>query len=58
MNIKQLDKLVRNIFLYSEGKASSFGQMIITIPEYKKAIRTKFAVKANFNYSFKTRSKI
>jgi hypothetical protein len=58
MNIKQLNKLVRNILLYSEVKVTSFGQIIITIQDYKKAIRANFAVKANFNYSFKTKSKI
>lgn len=58
MNIKQLNKLVRNILLYSEVKVTSFGQIIITIQDYKKAIQANFAVKANFNYSFKTKSKI
>ncbi|MFT7109574.1 MAG: hypothetical protein ACI843_001236 [Psychrobacter glaciei] len=58
MNIIQLDKLVQNIFLYSEAQASGFGQIIIAIQEFKKAIRANFAVKANFNYYFKARSKI
>jgi hypothetical protein len=58
MNIIQLDKLVRNIFLYSEAQASGFGQMIIARQEFKKAIRANFSFKANFNYSFKVRSKI
>ena len=52
MNIIQLDKLVRNIALYSEVQASGFGQMIIAIQEFKRAIQ------ANFNYSFKAWSKI
>jgi hypothetical protein len=58
MNIIQLDKLVRNIFSYSEVQSSGFGQMTIAIQAFKKAIRANFAVKANFNYSFKERSKI
>jgi hypothetical protein len=52
MNIIQLDKLVRNIFSYSEVQASGFGQMTIAIQEFKKAIQ------ANFNNFFKERSKI
>jgi len=58
MNIIQLDKLVRNILLYSEVQASGFGQMIIAIREFKKAIRANFAVIANFNFYFKAGSKI
>jgi hypothetical protein len=58
MSIIQLDKLVRNIFSYSEVQASGFGHMTIAIQEFKKAIRANFAVKANFNYSFKARSNI
>ncbi|MFT5923930.1 MAG: hypothetical protein ACI9LE_000922 [Paraglaciecola sp.] len=58
MNIIQLDKLVRNIVLYSEVQASGFGQMIIVIQEFKQAIQANFALKANFNYSFKAWSKI
>jgi hypothetical protein len=58
MNIIQLGKLVRNISLYSEVQANGFSQMIIAVQEFKKAIQANFAVIANFNYSFKARSKI
>jgi hypothetical protein len=56
MNIIQLDKLVRNTFSFSDVQTSGFGQMNIAIQEFKKAIRSNFAVKANFNYFFKARS--
>ncbi|MFT6733310.1 MAG: hypothetical protein ACJAS9_001495 [Polaribacter sp.] len=58
MSIIKLDNLVRNIFSYSELQASGFGQMTIAIQAFKKAIQANFAVKANFNNSFKERSKI
>jgi hypothetical protein len=57
MNIIQLDKLVKKVLSYSEVHASGLGQMIIAIKKLKKAIRASFAVKANFNYFLKARSK-
>jgi hypothetical protein len=58
MNIIQLDKLVRNTFSFSDVQTSGFGQTNIAIQEFKKAIRSNFAVKANFNCFFKARSKV
>jgi hypothetical protein len=58
MGIIQLDKLIRNIFSYSEVQASGFGQMTIAIQMFKKAMRANFAVKANFNNSFQERRRI
>jgi hypothetical protein len=58
MNIIQLDKQVKKISSYSEVHAGGLGQMIIAIQKLKKAIRANFAVKANFNYFLKARSKI
>jgi hypothetical protein len=58
MSIKQLDKLVRNIFSYSEVQASGFGQVNTAIQAFKKVKKASFAVKANLNYYFKARNKI
>jgi hypothetical protein len=58
MNSIQLDKLVKKVLSYSKVHASGLDQMIIAIQKLKKAMRANFAVKTNFNYFLKARSKL